>query len=199
MLDSLPLPSDCVFRAATSADKPRIQTLLEQFRREVLPSVSESERILQGLAIAAGIGCAGYLLLSFKPGLMPLAGFATAVGVGVLVAQVLTRNEGWENFWVIEQNDRLVACAKLRCNSRYSVINDLFVVPELRDRGLGSYLIAHLGEKATKPLYLTCLPPLVHFYMRLGFTPVSINNLSPLLQFDLGIPNQLTVVPLVMN
>ncbi|PZV10646.1 MAG: hypothetical protein DCF22_16115 [Leptolyngbya sp.] len=201
MLDPLPLPPDYALRPATSADKPLIQTLLDQFRREVLPSISDSERTLRGLAIAAGILLGGYLVISLKPGqlLFPLVGVAGAIGISVVAVQVLTRNEGWENFWVIEQNDRLVACAKLRCYSRYSVLNDLFVVPELRDQGLGSYLIATLGKKATKPLYLTCLPSLVQFYMRLGFTPISINHLSPLLQFDLGIPNQLTVVPLVMK
>lgn len=200
MLDPLSLPPDCVLRSATPADKPLIQTLLEQFRREVLPPISDSERTLRGLAIAAGILLGGYLVASLKPShLLPLVGLAGAVGVGVVAVQILTWNESWAEFWVIEQNDRLVACAKLRCYSRYSVLNDLFVVPELRDRGLGSYLIVNLGRKATKPLYLTCLPSLVQFYMRLGFTPISINHLSPLLQFDLGIPNQLTVVPLVMK
>ncbi len=201
MLEPLPLPPDCVLRSATSADKPLIQDLLEQFRREVLPSVSDSERALRGMAIAASLLFGGYLVVSLKPGQLPLPliGLAGAVGIGVVAVQILTWNEGWVSFWVIEQNDRLVACAKLRCYSRYSVINDLFVVPELRDRGLGSYLIANLGRKATKPLYLTCLPSLVQFYMRLGFTPISIHHLSPLLQLDLGIPNQLTVVPLVMK
>lgn len=201
MLDPLPLPPDCILRSATPADKPLIQSLLEQFRQEVLPSISDSERALRGLAIATGILFGGYLVISLKPGqiLLPLVGLAGAISIGVVAVQILTWNEGWANFWVIEQNDRLVACAKLRCYSRYSVLNDLFVVPELRDRGLGSYLIANLGRKATKPLYLTCLPSLVQFYMRFGFTPISINHLSPLLQFDLGIPNQLTVVPLVMK
>jgi amino-acid N-acetyltransferase len=201
MLDPLPLPPNCILRSATSVDQPLIRSLLEQFRQEVLPSLSDSERTLRSLAIAVGILFSGYLVISLKPHqlLLPLVGFAGAVGIGVVAVQVLTWNEGWADFWVIEQNDRLVACAKLRCYSRYSVLNDLFVVPELRDRGLGSYLIASLGKKATKPLYLTCLPSLVQFYMRLGFTPISINHLSPLLQFDLGIPNQLTVVPLVMK
>ncbi|MCY7394146.1 MAG: GNAT family N-acetyltransferase, partial [Leptolyngbyaceae cyanobacterium CAN_BIN12] len=193
MLDPLPLPPDCVLRSATSTDQPLIRSLLEQFRQEVLPSLSDSERMLRGLAIATGILFGSYLVISLKPGqlLLPLVGFAGAVSIGVVAVQILTWNEGWADFWVIEQNDRLVACAKLRCYSRYSVLNDLFVVPELRDRGLGSYLIANLGKKATKPLYLTCLPSLVPFYMRLGFTPISINHLSPLLQFELGIPNQL--------
>ena len=201
MLDPLPLPPDCVLRSATSTDQPLIRSLLEQFRQEVLPSLSDSERMLRGLAIATGILFGSYLVISLKPGqlLLPLVGFAGAVSIGVVAVQILTWNEGWADFWVIEQNDRLVACAKLRCYSRYSVLNDLFVVPGLRDRGLGSYLIANLGKKATKPLYLTCLPSLVSFYMRLGFTPISINHLSPLLQFELGIPNQLTVVPLVMK
>ena len=114
MLDPLPLPPDCVLRSATPADKPLIQSLLDQFRREVLPSLSDSERTLRSLAIAAGILLGGYLVISLKPGqtLSPLVGFAGAVGIGVVAVQILTWNEGWENFWVIEQNDRLVACAK---------------------------------------------------------------------------------------
>ena len=111
----------------------------------------------------------------------------------------MTWNDDWKNFWVIEHDDQLIACAKLRQYQQYSLLHDVYVVPEWRSQGLGSELVTHVGRQATKPLYLTCLPKLTQFYMRLGFMPIASKSLSPLIQYDLGIPGRFEVIPLVLR
>ncbi|NJP11728.1 MAG: GNAT family N-acetyltransferase [Leptolyngbyaceae cyanobacterium RU_5_1] len=195
------LPHPCLIRPARSIDKPLIRSLLKQFRQEVVPPISRSEQVWRAVAIALVGGVGIYMAIAIGlPELMNLlVGSAIVVGLGALTAFFLTWNDDWEDFWVIEHNRTLVACAKLRSYSHYSVLHDLFVLPEWRSQGLGSYLVTYLGAQATKPLYLTCLPALMQFYLRLGFTPVSAKNLPPLLLYDLGIPGRVKVIPLVLT
>jgi amino-acid N-acetyltransferase len=178
-----------------------IRKLLKQFRKEVLPPTSPTRWIAKLLALALLLAIGGYLAIAISPEMLVnlLAGPALVLGMGILLAIGITWNEEWENFWVIEHQQNIVACAKLRRYSRYSLLHDLYVVPEWRSQGLGSHLVYCLGKQATKPLYLTCLPGLVQFYHRLGFAPVSSKNLPPLLQYDLGIPDRLDVVPLMLK
>jgi N-acetylglutamate synthase-like GNAT family acetyltransferase len=150
--------------------------------------------VVWGVLAIGGLG----LTITVGPGplLNLLTGPAIVLSSGILIALLFTWNDDWEDFWVIEHHQTIIACAKLRCHSRYSVLHDVYVVPKWRSQGLGSYLVKHLGERANRPLYLTCMPHLVSFYRRLGFTSVSSNKLPPLLQYDLGIPGRFEVVPL---
>ncbi len=201
MTQSFSLPPDCLLRPACAADKPLIRKLLNQFRQEMLPNASLMEWLLRGSLVGLMVGFIAVLAISFgwQRMISLLAGPTIVVGIGLLIVLVFTWNEDWENFWVIEHNSAIVACAKLRRTSRYSLLHDLYVLPEWRSQGLGSYLVHSLGSQAAKPLYLTCLPRLAQFYLRLGFIPVSANTLSPLLQFDLGLPGRLEVMPLVLR
>lgn len=195
------LPTGCSIRPARSLDRQAIRTLLSQFRQEVLPQPSKTEwtlRVLTG-GLLGGVGIHLGLSLGLKQLLNLLLGPGLAVGIGVAIATLVTWNEDWENFWVIECNNKLLACAKLRSYQQYSLLHDVYVLPEWRSQGVGSYLVMHLGKQAKKPLYLTCLPTLKQFYMRLGFIPVSFKSLSPLIQYDLGIPGRFEVVPLVLK
>lgn len=194
------LPPGCVIRPAQAADKISIRHLLTQFRQEVLPPISQGEwafRVVAG-GLLGGVGVHLGLSLGLQRLLNLLLSPGLVIGFGVLTAIFITRNQEWEHFWVIEHDQMLVACAKLRCHRGYSLLHDVYVVPEWRSRGLGSYLVAFLGMQATRPLYLTCLPKLTQFYLRLGFIPVSSRNLSPLIQYDLGIPGRFEVIPLVL-
>lgn len=195
------MPPGCTIRRACPTDRATLQNLLTQFRQEVLPPVSKIDWLLRLItgALLVGIG----IQLGFSLGWDRFANLLLAptviVGVAVLAATFLTWNDSWKNFWVIEHQHQLIACAKLRCYPHYSLLHDVYVVPEWRSQGLGSRLVSHLGTQATKPLYLTCLPKLAQFYLRLGFTPVSSKSLSPLIQYDLGIPGRLQVIPLVLR
>jgi N-acetylglutamate synthase-like GNAT family acetyltransferase len=127
-----------------------------------------------------------------------IAPVAFASLVGWLLLQVVLQRE-WMHYWVIETDNHLVACAKLQCHPAYSVLFDLYVATEWRGRGLGSHLVRHLSQQATKPLYLACLPARLPFYRRLGFVPVVGKKLPPLLQYDLGIPTRPGIIPLMLT
>lgn len=201
MLETLPLPPSCVIRPARPTDRKPIRILLNQFRQEILPPPSQWAWVQRWGAIAVLAGTAIYLSLSlsWQELLNLLLGPSILIGLATAIAYVLTWNSEWNNFWVAESNNQIVACAKLRCLSQYSLLHDLYVVPEWRSQGLGSYLVTYLGQQATKPLYLTCLPKLTTFYMRLGFRPVMSNTLPPLIQYDLGLAGRLDVIPLVLR
>lgn len=192
------LPPNCIIRPARSADRSLIRQLLNDFRQEVLPPPSPTDVFMKWvvwISLAIGGLC---LTLLVGPGalLHLLAGPTIVLAIGILVALIFSWNDDWEDFWVIEHDRTVVACAKLRCHSRYSVLHDVYVVPQWRSQGLGSHLVNHVGQQATRPLYLSCMPNLVEFYHRLGFTPVASTKLPPLLQYDLGIPGRFEVVPL---
>lgn len=201
MTVSFSLPPGCLIRPASPTDRSALHTLLQQFRREVLPPVTQTEwtfRILAG-GLFGGLGIHLGFMLGMQRFINLLVGSGMAIGLGVVVAIIATWNDSWKHFWVIESNHQLVACAKLRQHNTYSLLHDVYVVPEWRSRGIGSHLVAHLGTQAVKPLYLTCLPKLSPFYRRLGFMPVSTKSLSPMIRADLGIPGRLGVIPLVLD
>lgn len=95
----------------------------------------------------------------------------------------------WQQFWVIECEDKLVGCGQLRNFSGAQELSSLVVVPQWRQHGLGTYLTTHLIQEATKPLYLECLgEKLVIFYTRFGFVPVSWQDVPKSLKFKFGLP-----------
>ncbi|MDX2231440.1 MAG: GNAT family N-acetyltransferase [Leptolyngbyaceae cyanobacterium bins.349] len=195
------LPPGCVIRPASPRDRAALHALLTQFRQEVLPPTSSSEwtfRIVAG-SLVGGLGLHLWWSLGWQRLLNLLLGPGILVGLGMLTAICVTWNDDWKNFWVIEYRGQLIACAKLRRHQYYSLLHDVYVIPEWRSQGLGSHMVSHLGTQATRPLYLTCLPKLTQFYLRLGFMPISSKALSPLIQYDLGIPGRLEVIPLVLR
>jgi len=201
MTVSFSLPPGCTIRPARSTDRVELYTLLQQFRQEVIPPTTRTEwtfRVVAG-GVFSGLGIHLALTLGFQRLINLLIGPGIVVGLGILAATWFTWNDNWQNFWVIEHDGQLVACAKLRCYDTYSLLHDVYVVPEQRTQGIGSHLVAHLGAQAVKPLYLTCLPKLAQFYLRLGFMPVSAKTLSPLIKYDLGLPGRLDVIPLVLR
>ena len=61
----------------------------------------------------------------------------------------------------------------------YVFINGLFVEPNHRNRGLGSYLISYCIQNLTKDTYLICKNNLRSFYRRHGFIDVNYSNIPP--------------------
>lgn len=93
----------------------------------------------------------------------------------------------WSQFWVIESKQRLVACGQLRCFPGAQELGSLVVAPAWRNRGLGTYLVKHLIQEATQPLYLECLGSrLAQFYTRFGFVPISWQELPQPLKWKFG-------------
>ncbi len=90
----------------------------------------------------------------------------------VSTERVDPRQLHWFQFWVIEKNRRLVAIGQLRHLNHVQELGSLVVAPSWRGQGLGTYLVQHLIEQATAPLYLSCGARLLPFYTRLGFVPI---------------------------
>lgn len=87
----------------------------------------------------------------------------------------------WQQFSVIECNQKIVACGQLRSFSEVQELSTLIVLPAWRNQGLGSYLVTHLIQKSTQPLYLECASWLEQFYTQFGFISVSWREVpSPL-------------------
>jgi len=94
----------------------------------------------------------------------------------------------WQQFWVIECDQKLVACGQLRNFAGAQELGSLVVAKDWHDRGLGSYLTKYLIEQATEPLYLECLGKrLASFYTRFGFVEVSVQELPQSLKFKFGL------------
>ncbi len=106
----------------------------------------------------------------------------------VLSAKLDPTQIRWSQFWIIEREGRPVACGQLRSFPGAQELGSLVVAPGWRDRGLGSYLVKHLIQEATQPLYLECLGSrLAKFYIRLGFVPVSLQELPQPLKRKFGL------------
>jgi amino-acid N-acetyltransferase len=95
----------------------------------------------------------------------------------------------WQQFWVIECDDQIVACGQLRNFSQAQELSSLIVVPARRKQGLGTALTQHLIQSATAPLYLECLgEKLARFYTNFGFVAVSWQELPQSLKLKFGLP-----------
>ncbi|MGI0487756.1 GNAT family N-acetyltransferase [Pantanalinema rosaneae CENA516] len=198
MTDFAPLLTGCELRPARPSDRRLIRHLLNQFRQEIIPPPTRWQMMQQGMILGLLVAVTGYLMTTID--WTELVSFLMAativVGFVILLVLVLSWNEGWSNFWVIEHDGSPIACAKLRQQPHYSVLYDVYVLAKWRKQGVGSFLVSQLGQRATKPLYLACMPPLVKFYSRLGFAPVPLKSLPPLLLYDLGIPGRFAIVPM---
>lgn len=86
-------------------------------------------------------------------------------------------------FWVVESQGRIIACGQLRSFTGVQELGSLVVEKAWRGHGIGTYLVRHLVEQATQPLYLECLGSrLARFYTQLGFVPVEIDKLPTALK-----------------
>lgn len=106
----------------------------------------------------------------------------------VLSAKLDPTQLHWEQFWLIECDEHLVACGQLRSFTDTQELGSIVVAKSWRDRGLGNYLTKYLIQQATQPLYLECLGKrLEKFYTKFGFMPISWEEVPPSLKFKFGI------------
>jgi amino-acid N-acetyltransferase len=83
----------------------------------------------------------------------------------------------WQQFWVIECEEKVVACGQLRSFENAQELGSLVVMPAWRGKGFGAVLTQHLIGQATQPLYLECMAWLSSFYSQFGFIEVSWDTL----------------------
>jgi amino-acid N-acetyltransferase len=82
----------------------------------------------------------------------------------------------------------MIACGQLRCFPDAQELGSMVVAPAWRDRGLGTYLLKHLIQSASQPLYLECLGSrLITFYRHFGFVPVPWQELPRSLKLKFGL------------
>ena len=106
----------------------------------------------------------------------------------VLTAKLDPTQLRWQQFCLIECEERLVACGQLRNFEDGQELGSLVVVKSWQKRGLGTTLAKYLIQQATKPLYLECLgKKLEDFYTRLDFVPISLAELPKSLKVKFGI------------
>ncbi len=106
----------------------------------------------------------------------------------VLSAKLDPTQLRWSQFWVIEREGRLVAGGQLRNFPGAQELGSVVVAPAWRGRGLGSYLVKHLIQEATQPLYLECLGSrLASFYTRFGFVAIAWQELPKSLKWKFGV------------
>ncbi len=106
----------------------------------------------------------------------------------VLSAKLDPTQLRWSQFWVIECEGRIVACGQLRSFPGAQELGSLVVARAWRDRGLASYLVKHLIQQATEPLYLECLGDrLARFYTRFGFVAIAWQDLPQSLKWKFGV------------
>lgn len=113
----------------------------------------------------------------------------------VLLAKLEPTQLRWSQFWVIECEGKIVACGQLRRFPEAQELGSVVVAAKWRNKGLGTHLTKHLIQIATQPLYLECLGTrLASFYARLGFTPISWQELPPSLKLKFGLSTLATTL-----
>ena len=106
----------------------------------------------------------------------------------VLSAKLDPTQIRWSQFLVVACEGHVVACGQLRSFPGAQELGSLVVAPAWRGRGLGSFLVKHLIQQATEPLYLECLGSrLARFYKHFGFVPISWQELPESLKWKFGI------------
>lgn len=91
-------------------------------------------------------------------------------------------------FWVVESQGQIIACGQLRSFIGAQELGSLVVEKAWRGHGIGTYLVRHLIQQATQPLYLECLGyRLAQFYTKLGFVPVEVDELPQPLKKKFGL------------
>lgn len=188
MADSSSHPVDGWLRPAQGGDRSTLHTLMTRFEQELRGRRGTYPRwkgVLLGVVLALLLywAIANTLLLVL---LNYAAQLAIFVLVGWIARQWLQRDT-WKHYWVMEQNHEVIACVRLQNYTHHSVLQDVYVLPGWRGRGIGTQMVRAIAQKATLPLYLLCYPERHAFYHRLGFHPMAIDKLPPIVRYDLGL------------
>jgi amino-acid N-acetyltransferase len=89
----------------------------------------------------------------------------------------------WQQFWVLEHGQEIIACGQLRRFKGAQELGSVVVQPQWRGQGIGRSLCRFLIQQADQPLYLECLgTKLAAFYQSLGFVPARWETMSPAMQ-----------------
>jgi N-acetylglutamate synthase-like GNAT family acetyltransferase len=184
------LPPHCVLRRADRADIRELVALTRQLQRTAVPRAkwqNWAAGMLIGLMLA---------LVTHYPSVVVAVGLSTmplwlAIGITVLIAGREQRRN-WDQYWVVVyqqpvDQQQVIGCVRLDRQRDHSELYDLFVLPEWRAHGVGRALVSQLIQPEHLPIYLASLSPAIAFYARLGFRPIALQELPPLLATRLSL------------
>jgi GNAT superfamily N-acetyltransferase len=83
----------------------------------------------------------------------------------------------WVDYWVVECEQTIIACAKWRHYDSYSHLVSLYVDRRWRQHGIGSSLVERLTGQTLQPIYVLSDHTGVEFYARFGFQPIAWDEL----------------------
>jgi GNAT superfamily N-acetyltransferase len=186
MAKSYSLPPRCILRPACATDRVALRMLMLGFDRWATPASSYSRLIPQDVVIILAIATTTIFIILF---ISEIIGFGAGLtGAEIFFLRVIfclsvilpflpiyiigVFQPSYSECWVVECKGLLVAYAILSHSSKLTELRCLFVAPNYRKKGRGSYIIKSLMQKINKPIYLIPALGKVGFYTRLGFVPV---------------------------
>ena len=91
----------------------------------------------------------------------------------------------FEQFLVVEDKNKIVGCIRIKKIIDCFELASLAVLPEYRDRGIGSNLVRKILEEFdNRPVYLFCNVKNQGFYKKFGFELVKTENIPEALKED---------------
>jgi N-acetylglutamate synthase-like GNAT family acetyltransferase len=86
----------------------------------------------------------------------------------------------WPRFLVVEEDGRIIGVVQVKPHRDGSrELASLAVIPECRDRGVGSTLVGAILAAESGLLYLTCADRLEGYYTRFGFRSLEPDEMPP--------------------
>ncbi len=192
-------------RKARETDARAIAALVKQLGQ----TLQGDDRRSRWPLVWVGVSFWGVLALYHWQTAMALLGavFSAIVPLGVFFGLLwtiawLNPLITWSDYWVIENQGSVIACAKLYEGHSTCELYDVFVVPHWRGFGFGTALVKTLTQQARHSTYLACLPNAIGFYEGLGFTQTT-DSLDPGLMRRLSLQNpryqKLGLTPMVQR
>jgi GNAT superfamily N-acetyltransferase len=171
------VPPNCVMRPSQIQDLRRLAQLDRQLANSRRPDRASRWRNCAALAF---LGFSIFVALKdLKLLAMVMLGFAPIYFILGWLGW-LTRHPpmpDWVDYWVVECEQTIVACAKWQHYDSYSQLERLYVDRQWRQSGIGSSLVERLIGQTLQPIYILSDPGLVDFYQRFGFRPIDWNDL----------------------
>jgi N-acetylglutamate synthase-like GNAT family acetyltransferase len=94
--------------------------------------------------------------------------------------------QDWSCFWLAEQNDRVIAIAKVSRYHKYITLDKIRVKSKFRRQSIGSSLVKTLLEKEAKPAYSYIPAKALDFFSNIGFARISRKQISRNIKFEIN-------------
>jgi GNAT superfamily N-acetyltransferase len=202
------VPPNCILRPSQIQDLQQLASLDLQLHQP-----DRRTRRWRNLAALAFLGFSIFVALKdLRLLAMVMLGFAPIYFILGWLGWLIRHPpmQDWMDYWVVECDQRLIACAKWRHYDSYSQLISVYVDRKWRQTGIGSSLLERLIGQTVQPIYVLSDPFLVGFYQRFGFQLIEWDDLPnnfPLPEFvipgleaddrDSKIPMKLVPMPLL--